>query len=169
MPFGRKSNEAAFTLVEVIFSVLILAIGLLGILQGQTGATRVALRSESMAQALYLAEMKMTELELSLRQKTFESLPEEEKGEFTNETLKGFRWKRVLEKVDIGCFVPKALTQGNAEEGQTSGQGMFGFVDKIFEQAVRKIKVSVEWGEGKSARTIELVQLYVNLSQLPNF
>jgi len=161
--------RAGFTLVEVIFALLILSIGVLGIIQGQSGATRVVLRSEAMAQALYLAEEKMTEMEILLRSKTFVSLPDEERGEFKDEKLKNFKWVRTLEKVDLGCFVPKSLTEGETESGEapSAAQGYFALIEKIFENAVRKIKVNVEWTEGNKPKSVELTQLYVRFKDLP--
>lgn len=164
---SHSVKESGFTLVEVIFSLLILAIGVMGIIQGQSGATKVTLRSESMAQALYLAEQKMTEMEILLRSKTFISLPEEEKGEFKDEHFKAFKWNRKLEKVELGCFIPKDVSQGKEGEAQNTAQGYFALVEKIFENAVRKIKVTVEWPEGSKTKSVELTQLYVRYQDLP--
>ena len=44
-----------------------------------------------------------------LQKKNFESFPEEENGEYTDDKLREFKWIRVLEKVDLGCFVPQNL------------------------------------------------------------
>lgn len=165
------NKRRGFTLVEVIFALLILAIAVLGIIQGQSGSTRITLRSEAMAQALYLAEEKMTEMEVLLRSKTFVSLPEEEKGEFKDEKLKNFKWIRKLEKVELGCFIPQELTEGSGSgengEAPSAAQGYFGLIEKIFENAVRKIKVSVEWAEGTKTKSVELSQLYVRFKDLP--
>jgi len=158
--------------MEVIFSLLILAIGIMGILQGQSGATHVALRSEAMAQALFLAEEKMTEIEIELRTKTFVGLAEEEKGEYKEEKLKDFKWSRKFEKVDLGCFIPKQLSEGSAaepgqEQAPSAAQGYFALVEKVFENAVRKIKVTVEWVDGNKTKSVELTQLYVRFQDLP--
>lgn len=171
---GTKASKA-FTLLEVLVSIAILAIALLGFYQGQASVTRLAVRSEAMSQALYLAEQKMTELELQLRNKTFVSLPEEEKGDFKDEHFKEFKWKRELEKVDLGCFIPKELISGggDSEQGQnaqaSAAQGLFAMIDKVFENAVRKIRVTVEWTEGNKPRSVTLAQLYVRYKDLPSF
>lgn len=163
-----RLQSTGFTLIEVIFSLLILAIGVMGILQGQSGATRVALRSEAMAQALYLAEEKMTELEIQLRSKTFVGLPEEEKGDFKDEKLKEFKWNRKLEKVDLGCFIPKNISEGGeGDQPQSTAQGYFALVEKVFENAVRKIKITVEWEDNNQTKSVELTQLYVHFQSLP--
>lgn len=164
---ARGSFERAFTLVEVIVSLLILSIAILGIFQGQAGSTKIVRRSEAMAQALNLAEEKMTEIELQLRQKTFVSLPEEEKGEFKDEAFKGFKWKRELEKVSFGCIFPESLLNPVGEGGQTAENPISSLVEKVFENAVRKIRVTVEWQEGDKTKSTELVQLYVRFQDLP--
>jgi prepilin-type N-terminal cleavage/methylation domain-containing protein len=154
-----------FTLLEVIAALGILSIALLGFIQGQSAITKVTLRSESMLQGLYLAEEKMTEIERELRTKTFLAMPDEQKGEFSHESLKSFRWKRELERVSIGCFVPASLLGGEGD--QTAG--FFGLVEKAFENSVRKINVTVEWQEGGQTRDVSLTQLYVDFKSIPRY
>lgn len=177
MPLRMKNPRLGFTLIEVIFSLLILSIGLLGIFQGQSGATKVIIRSEAMAQALNIAEEKMTEIEIQLKNKSFISLPEEEKGEPKEEKLKQFKWVRKLEKVEMGCLIPEALFGGgNSDKDDKSGAGGAAaglggiptLVKQVFETNVRKIIVIVEWSEGNQKKSVELTQLYVRFKDFPS-
>lgn len=164
MPRVLKKSAKAFTLIEVIASLFLMAIALTGIIQGQTGSIRTVVRSEKLSQAYLLAQQKMTELELDLRKTNFEALPEEQKGEFENENLKEFRWSIRLDRVDLGCFVPGDVTDSRDQTG-----GFFQLAQDVFEKAIRKIVVRVEWNEGGQVRAAQLAQLYVDFKNIPNF
>lgn len=160
-PFHLRRRPSGFTLLEVIVALAILAVAVLGFHQGQSSVVRVTLRSESMAQAVALAQMQMTETELALKNKPFQNFLEDEKGEFKDEKLKTFTWRRQFTKVDISCFIPQQETQ---PEGQG---GILAIAQKVFEQSVRKIKITVVWKEGEKAREASLTQLYVRFEDLP--
>lgn len=160
----RRSNiKNAFTLVEVLASLLLLAIALAGIVQGQNGSIRTVVRSENMAQAMQLAQSKMTETELSLQTQDFGAFQDKEHGDFgTDEKLKAFKWTRLLQKVDVGCFIPE--DKGSQTDQQ---QSYFSLAKMIFKKAIRKIVVRVEWKEGVKKRQIQLTQLYIRFSDVP--
>lgn len=157
----RSSTPGGFTLVEVLATVLLLAIALLGFYQGQAGSAKLSRRSEMRAQAYYLAQQKMTEIELQLKNKNFQALPDEEKGEFKEEEFKAFRWVRKLEPIEVGCFLP------TPPEGEDSG--FYSMAKKIFGEAIRKIRVTVVWEENKKIQKAVLSQLYVRWDDLPSF
>ncbi len=161
-------NQRGFTLVEILFALGILAVALLGFHQGQSSAVKMVVRSETMTQAMGLAQMQMNDIELQLKRKSFQNFLEEEKGEFKDERLKMFTWVRKIETVDLGCFMPGASTPEENQESETSGQDAFvSLAQKVFEQAVRKIKVTIYWEEGGQKRELNLTQLYVRFEDLP--
>jgi prepilin-type N-terminal cleavage/methylation domain-containing protein len=155
-----RFSVKGFTLLEVIVSVAILAVALLGFHQGQSSSVRLSVRSERLAQATGLAQQKMTDAELTLQKKGMTGLPEEEKGEFKDEPFKEFRWVRKIEKVNLSCFLPKQKTE---VAGQ---QGYYALAEKYFESALRKIRVTVEWKEGNKKRSTTLSQMYVRFDDI---
>lgn len=158
------NERRSFTLLEIFVAVFLMSLILVAVVQGQVGSVNRVVRSEKMSQALALAEEKMTELEIELQRKNFESFPDEEKGEFDDEKLQEFTWIRYLEKVDIGCFVPQQQQQ---EDGAQT-QPILGLFEQIFERAVRKVIVRIEWEEAGQTRGTELVQLYVRFEDMPD-
>jgi hypothetical protein len=143
-------------------ALMIFAIAILGFRYGQSGTAKMVMNSERQAQALSLAQRQMTELEIQLKNKTLKSIPEEEKGDFKDEAFKEYKWIRKLEKVDLGCFMPKQPGEGSQKDGITAT------FEKIFDTAVRKIKVTVEWKEGNKTRSQSLTQLYVRFQEFPS-
>jgi prepilin-type N-terminal cleavage/methylation domain-containing protein len=153
-------NRRGFTLLEVIVSLAILAVALLGFNQGQTSSVRLSVRSEKLAQATGLAQQKMTELELKIVKSGLVSIPEEEKGEFQDPAFKEYTWVRKSEKVSLSCFMPKQKKQAAGQEGY------YALAEKSFESAIRKLKVTIEWQEGNKKRSTTLSQLYVRFEDI---
>lgn len=161
MSFSK--NIKAFTLLEVLAAILLFSIAVVGIIQGQSNSVRAVVRAENMTQAIALAEQKMTELEIDVQKNSFvEAFNDEESGEFEQEGLEDFRWTIILERVDLGCFIPVP------EEGQSAQQGgLLQVVQNFFERSVRKAIVRVEWDEGNQTRSAQLVQLLIRFEGLP--
>ncbi len=159
-----REHARGFTLIEVLAALAFLSIALLGFHQGQNGSLRLAVRAEYLIQATSLAQMKMTETELQIEKRGFQSFLDEEKGTFDNEALKSYRWKRLLSPVDLGCFVPSTKAADESGKG-----GFFEILQKFFSDSVRKIVVIVEWDEGGKVKQTSLSQLYVRTQGLGAF
>lgn len=153
-------NQKAFTLIEVLAALALLAIALAGIVQGQSGSVKTVVRSENMIQAAYLAQEKMNEVELQLKYTNFDAFKEEESGEFANPKFSKYQWTYRLERVDVGCFLPTG--QADAREAG----GIFAIAQDIFERAIRKISIEVTWNEGGRELSTELVQLFVRFEEM---
>lgn len=140
---------------------MIFAIAVLGFRYGQSGTAKMVINAERQAQALTLAQKQMAEIEIMLRNKNLSAFPDEEKGEFKDEAFKEYKWIRKLEKVNLGCFMPTQAGNNSQKDGVTKT------FEDIFNNAVRKIKVTVEWKEGNKTRSQSLSQLYVHFSEFP--
>lgn len=150
-----------FTLLEMLGALMIFAIAVLGFRYGQSGTAKLVINAERNAQALSLAQQQMTETEILLRSKNLKAMPDEEKGEFKDDAFKDYKWTRKLEKVDLGCFMPTSTN------GESSKDGITKTFEDIFDTAVRKIKVTVEWKEGNKTRSQSLTQLFVRFQEFP--
>lgn len=155
------SKNAGFTLIEILAALAILAIAILGFRNGQTGVAKLTIASERNGQALALAQKQMTELEINLRSKGVKGVPDEEKGDFKDDAFKDYHWVRKLEKVDVGCFMPKEPGKNSTEDGVTQ------IFDKVVQELVRKLVVTVEWEEGNKKRSQSVAQLYVDFKNMP--
>ncbi|TVQ80409.1 MAG: prepilin-type N-terminal cleavage/methylation domain-containing protein [Bradymonadales bacterium] len=163
----RIKFQKAFTLIEVIAAVSLLALALLGILQGQSGSVQSIVRSEAMAQAYLLAQQKMTELEIEVSRTNFEAIDEERTGRFEEPGLENFRWIQRLEFVEAGCFIP-APPEG-AEGSGAQSAGYFGAIEDIIQQHVRRLSVEVIWEGSNRPLRANLSQLFVRFADIPRF
>lgn len=153
-------RSSSFTLIEVIAALLIVAIAFMAIVQAQGGSVRSVLRSEQLSQAMMLAQEKMTELEIAVQKQNLAAFPEEESGEYSDEKLQHYRWTRRLEQAELSCFIPVG-DEANQQAGFVQ------LAERIFEQAIRKAIVRVEWEEGRETRFAELTQLIVRFQEMP--
>jgi prepilin-type N-terminal cleavage/methylation domain-containing protein len=158
MSFYKKPY--GFSLLEILMALALMATAVLGIYQGQASAVKATVRSEYRAQATALAQEKMTELEIILKKKGLQTIPEEEKGEFKNKKFERYKWIRKVTRVDLGCFIPQEVD----ENGEQSS--FFSLASDVFEEAVRKIQVEVEWNEGKRTHREVLTQLFVRFEDV---
>ena len=88
----RGNGPAGFTLLEVLISLLIIAIVLISCLRAQNQSIRLYTLSRDMTIATILARQKMGEIENEAT--GFPELGEEE-GDF-DEQFPGFRWKKAV-------------------------------------------------------------------------
>jgi prepilin-type N-terminal cleavage/methylation domain-containing protein len=164
--FNRNSG---FTLLEVLAALFILSIAVFGIYQGQSNLVRMTVRSEHMAQALGLAQQKMVETELELRDKSLAGLLDDESGEFKDEAFRDYKWNRKLTRVSAGCLFPSSQgSEEGPENAATPFGDIFSIAEKVFENNVRKIQITVSWKEGNKDRQLSLSQLYVSFKELPS-
>jgi type II secretion system protein I len=90
----RGSSPAGFTLLEVLISLLIIAIVLITCLRAQNQSIRLYTLSREMTIATILARQKMGEIEKEAKATGFPELGEEE-GDFA-EQFPGFTWKKAV-------------------------------------------------------------------------
>jgi len=159
-----KKQRHGFTLVEILAALAFLSIALLGFHQGQAGSVKIARSAEFKIQAVALAQMKMTETELQIEKKGFQSFLEDEKGGFENKAFSQFHWKRKVTRVDLGCFMPAPKSADESGQG-----GFFQIAQKFFEESVRKVEVIVEWELGGRPQETRVNQLYVRSQGLGAF
>lgn len=101
--FRRKHLSAAFTLIEVLISMVILGCGLVVILQSYLAAMNVALSSENYLSGARFAQQKAAELEILARERGG-LLPGTSAGNFT---LDGrvFRWTAVVAQIEEPAYL----------------------------------------------------------------
>jgi general secretion pathway protein I len=177
---GRRS-EQAFTLIEVMVSLAILALSLTVISQAQQASMRQVLRSKMMTVATLLAREKMVDLEEDLFKEGFSDFEEEEKGDFDEEGFSHYKWVLKFDKIEL----PKSIDgQGLGDEdgdgagsgagaggAAATGMGMLGgkmmsqqfeMFRNVIENAIRRVSLKVTWKEGRRARAITVVAYFTD-------
>ena len=92
----KRSRAAGFSILEVLLSVVILGVGLLGIVDAVAAALRAQKDAELISAAALLAAGNVEEL----RAESY-LLEGEEEGEFTGGSGADYVWKRVIRSTEI--------------------------------------------------------------------
>jgi prepilin-type N-terminal cleavage/methylation domain-containing protein len=95
-PVPRRDGPAAFTLVEVLVATVVLAIGLLGVLTAFSIASRVAAASTNDTMLTFLAQEKLSEIQLLGRE---EITVAPTAGDFAP-TYPEYRWEMIVHAPD---------------------------------------------------------------------
>ncbi|MBW2731420.1 MAG: type II secretion system protein [Deltaproteobacteria bacterium] len=173
---GQGRGDGAFTLLEVMIALAILALGLTVIGQAQQVASRQVLRSKMMTTATLLARHKMVDVEDELFKEGFDGFDETQDGDFDDQGFPRYGWELKVEKIElpenvdgesIGEAAGDASGQGGSQSGMSKlGGNMLGQQFKIFrgvlEESIRRVSLRVFWQEGVTKREIPLVAYFTD-------
>ncbi|MBP5407384.1 prepilin-type N-terminal cleavage/methylation domain-containing protein [bacterium] len=150
LPYVRGTLNKGFSLIEVLAAITILS----GVL---FAASRIISASYIYASKIHniylgteLCRLKLHDVEEIINQ---EGLPEdetEEEGEFEEREYEGFRWKYSIKRV----FIPLPDFSTDSDDGSYLDQSASmlslakGNIEDFFKERIRKLTVSVFWGEG---------------------
>lgn len=141
-----KRGEAAFSLLEVMIAVVILAMAFSTLIGAVSSSSARARSAEELLTATMLAREKMTEMDLELAKGMAKGeFPEdrEEDGEF-KKPFERFRWKMTIKKVTLPA--PVIGEKGSIQE--TVGREL----TKEISKSVRELTLNVSWTEAASDR-----------------
>jgi general secretion pathway protein I len=181
----RRTTALAFTLLEVMVAVSILAIALTAIFGAEAGAIRVASRARLTTTATLLARCKMAEIEEMVLREGLPAVSAHgtdgccEEGE-----VEGFECEWEISRIVLPETMSLAGDEGSdAAGGRTPtpedllagaatgrGGGMiaelalqiaFPVLKPHIEEQVRRATVTVRWREGEAERSFDVVQYLV--------
>lgn len=120
---SATGRNKGFTLIEIMVSIAILSVGLILILQGLTHCLSILRISQDNLETSLLAEDKMAELELAIKQDPGSFL------KYTSGTSQSgnieFKWRIRLTPDSEYEDLHKALTTVNWQEGVRSGSSIY--------------------------------------------
>lgn len=157
---GRTFPDSGFTLLEVMFALVILAMSLIVLMQNQTQSVSLAERARGWDHATALASAKIAELSMIAQQQGIEKVKNEETGEFDQAKFPGYRWKSWTRPVPQPNFQALAgLASAENEEENPSAGAMAGpmqMIAKAWNECLTELHVEITWGEGQTPRSFEL-------------
>ncbi|OGQ16778.1 MAG: hypothetical protein A2138_25190 [Deltaproteobacteria bacterium RBG_16_71_12] len=160
----------AFSLLEVMVAIALLAVGMTVLLQVQTRSINLAQQAREMTVATMLARSKLLDCQADLAKKGFSIGDYDEEGNFGDDGYPDFFWECHAYKPDIPVADTADVQQafsatGNEETGQAAEQqgadlGMqflapvMSQLSSVLGDSIRELVVIVRWG--KSGETDEL-------------
>jgi prepilin-type N-terminal cleavage/methylation domain-containing protein len=182
----RRTGRDGFTIIEVMISIMILAVSVVSIFGAQFATVATVGFSRYTTQAIALARCRMSEIELEVQvENGFEigdvtsrgeccELLENHASEFT------CSWEiKTLEIPDIMSLMAAqdggvGMSGGLGVEDSMEDMGMMGGVasflpmlSDLLGQAIRRVTVTVEWTQGRRKRDFVLSQFLVHPTQGP--
>ncbi len=187
-------RQAGFTIMEVMVSIMILAISVVSIFGAQFAAVATTEYSRNLTHALNLAQCRMSEIELEvLSENGFQIADVEESGECCEAVEDeapdhfGCEWKiQRIELPDIetllsgggadgGLDLLSDLDLGGAgglsDDGEDDSE-MFGMlssfmplISDMLGEGIRRVTVKVKWEQGSAEKEFVLSQFIVHPSQ----
>lgn len=159
----HKNSPHGFSLLEVMFALVILSMSLIALMQNQTQSITLAEKARSWDQATTLATTKMSELTQLAQDKGVDKLKPEESGEFDQAkfpTYKWHYWKKPVPQPNFQAIMGLA-TQGQDESTNEKNNmgalaGPMQMISKAWSESLTELHVEVTWGEGESLRNFDL-------------
>lgn len=174
----RARSQAGFTLVEVMISLSILALGLVMLLRGAATNMGSTQQAQMLTAATELARGKMYDLEEELLQEGFQELDQEVDGDFEEEGWPTITWEAQIVKIELpnltamqnlgadgeegaegedaasasplGGMLGMAGGLGGEDGGAGAGfiQSQFEIFRNVLEESIRKVTLTVRWPAG---------------------
>jgi len=172
-----KRSEHAFTLIEVLIALIILAMSLSVLLSAQSASMAAAGRSRDLTVGTLLARSKMIDIEKKLADEGFSTGIVDDDGDFGDEGFKDVKWKYKVSEVELDISLISELCQGfnaDKEKTQTSNvSAMGGSCDSVTSalggslsqlttaigQSIRLVDLTVTVPSGKSSQKVEVRSL----------
>jgi prepilin-type N-terminal cleavage/methylation domain-containing protein len=120
LPIG---NKRGFTLIEIMMSVAILSVGLIMVLQGFSYAFNILRISRDNLETSLLAQEKMAEMEIKVKQKKDEFF-KDANGELQSNNIE-FKWQIRLTPDREYEDLYEAITTVSWKEGRRDGASIF--------------------------------------------
>lgn len=163
MKFNRRAklSVSAFSLLEVMFSLVILSMSLIVLMQNQTQSIALTQKAKAWDTATSLASGKMSELVLTVEKKGITALKNEESGDFNQDKFPSYKWRYRRQSVPAPNFqaIMGAATQSEdsaPNAGAAALAGPLQTIAKAWSECLFELTVEVIWGEGESQRNLEI-------------
>jgi general secretion pathway protein I len=182
-----------FTLLEVMISLAILAVGLVAVGSLNGGAVAMHAYGRRATQASLLLRGKMLDVEDDLQKNGFSDFNDEKHGDFTDDGAADYAWSAEILKPDVQLDPAQLLNPAGGTPGQAAApSGTTGttsnptgggpqsllagplagvmqaqaktFVETL-KKSVREIRLTVSWPDGKDRRSVSASQIVVILPE----
>lgn len=131
-------TRRAFTLLEVVVALAIMAVSLVAVMQVNAGAVASHAYAKKLTVATLLARSKMTDLEQKLYDEPFQVDDDEDGGDFSDEGWPSFKWRAKIIVPKTNGLTPEQLfgalfnlpLGGDGKDGAGSLLDLLGGTDK---------------------------------------
>ncbi len=157
MVHGR--NRKAFTLIEVMLAMMVMAAGLFILVNAWSGTYNRLRKTQIQVQMASLLERKVTELEREFKGKSLDSIPEEKEDDFGSE-VPNFSWSMKSRKLEVPDL-SASLTSKKEGANENLLRIMKAFSEHL-SKSIKEIKVTVTYKDKKKPIIADVTFYYVD-------
>jgi prepilin-type N-terminal cleavage/methylation domain-containing protein len=176
----RRAAAAGFSLLEVMVSLAILAVGLVTLTRTVTGNVRATQHARMVTAATFLARTKISSLEQSIMELGFSEVEGEDEGDFSEEGFPSYKWYAAVERIKLPASATQQVEQAASQKATSTnpmdilsgfmGSFMTTLMEPIrvaLEESVRRVTVKIKWTEpGRPEQSFEIVNFLTDPSKL---
>ncbi len=144
-------NTKAFTLIEVVLAMMVMASGLF-ILATSWGGTYNRLRkTQIQVQLASLLERKVVEIEREYKNKSLDSIPEEKEDSF-GEDLPAYTWKMTSQKLELPNMA--TILESQQEGTKVDLASLMKIFTEHISKSVKEIKIEIKYKDKQYKKPI---------------
>ncbi len=152
-------NKKAFSLLEVMVALAIIAIAVSSILTSMADGASIPHDSKKRLKAIDLSIIKLNEIERKLKKDGFKDQDIEEHGDFDDKDFKEYAWIARIKKIEIPddiALLTKLFTGSTDGDDKNNPMSKFsgllgGYIQTLkdtFEASIREVEIEVFWYYG---------------------
>ncbi|MCM2352599.1 MAG: prepilin-type N-terminal cleavage/methylation domain-containing protein [Pseudobdellovibrio sp.] len=150
----KLRNQKAFTLIEVVLAMMIMASGLFILTNSWAGTYNRLNKTQTQVQLAALLERKIVELEREFKGQPLDSIKEEDTGDFGSE-LEGYTWEMKSQKVEFPDL--SGIIGGVGENQNLDLVSIMKLFSEHLSKSVKEVKVTVIYKDKKKPITVDVV------------
>lgn len=153
-------NKKAFTLVEVVLAMMIMASGLLILTNSWAGTYSRLHKTNVQVKIAALLERKIVELEREFKTQAFDAIKEEDSGDFGSE-LEEFSWEMQTQKVEFPDL--SAIIGGVGDNQNLDLISIMKIFSEHLSKSVKEVKVTVTYKDKRKAKPISVDVVFYHI------
>lgn len=150
----KIKNKKAFTLIEVVLAMMIMASGLMILTNSWAGTYSRLQKTQVQVQLAALLERKIVELEREFKTQSLDNIKEEDTGDFGSE-LDGYTWEMKSQKVEFPDL--SGIIGGTGENQNLDLVSIMKLFSEHLSKSVKEVKVSVTYKDKRKPITVDVV------------
>lgn len=150
----KLKQKKAFTLIEVVLAMMIMASGLFILTNSWAGTYTRLRKTQVQVQLAALLERKIVELEREFKTQSLDNIKEEDTGDFGTE-LEGYTWEMKSQKVEFPDL--SGIIGGVGENQNLDLVSIMKLFSEHLSKSVKEVKVTVTYKDKKKPITVDVV------------
>ncbi len=150
----KQRNNKAFTLIEVVLAMMIMASGLFILTNSWAGTYSRLQKTQVQVQIAALLERKIVELEREFKTQSLDAMKEEDSGDFGSE-LDKYTWEMKSQKVEFPDL--SGIIGGVGDNQNLDLISIMKLFSEHLSKSVKEVKVTVTYKDKRKPISVDVV------------